>query len=1299
MLTKLIRVLKQRKSQNQSRPSAKNCSLDLEVLESRFAPATFRYVDALLGSDQNPGSSASPFKTIQKAVDMSANTDWVLVAQGVYTERPQSSPAWSQLSFIPAAELPVVAVIDKQVAIKGGYRSGGNYTEADRNISLYPSVIDGLEGRRGVIALDNNTPKDTTLELDGFTIRNGVANPSYFNPYVQTLMIAGLGGGMFAYQSQVTLRDVAFEHNRAQGAPAGTPIPGDTQCLNCETGGAGVGGGLALLYSGSAGLDQQTKLYNVVFSENLAQGGSHTNKAETARSIRGGYGQGGGLYIYDSVVYGGSLTFTSNVAQGGSAEGTGFADSDPNTASPPLNDFADSQGGAIWVGGAASYSSVTLHLLSVIGNKSIGGVATNGANGAGGSAYGGGVYVETATSIKISDANIRSNESRGGDGRNNGDYAGKSPSSAYGGGAFVADSALVEVDGLSVIANAANAGKATDVTTIYKASSRSGSVNGGGLALQNNSSGTKSDSISIANSVIADNIGTVQGRALDGSYTGVGGGGAGLFIHDSFFINISHATIVRNHLTDFSSCGCLLGEAIVVARDVHPPTIHIDYSIIGEHAGPRPAIEFSASGPATASLAVTYAYFYANGMNYRLASSDPSLPMQPVNAIFTVANTVPTTGTPAFVAPGAPNYNYRLSASSPLLDRATGSSSTRDRDGNVRARSRVTGTDLLPATGTSDIGAYEFYEFTTTRVTNGYDTAGVATPDASFSWRWRLRGANNEESANSSPTDSVLFGSTVYTPLVGDWDGDGRTDVGVFDKSIAKFFLRTNNGIVQEIQLADFIGKNCTPLAGDWDGDGDDTIGVFCPLPSDPLHGNIYLRNTNTSGPNDIPVFGFGESTDAFVVGDWDGDGKDSVSAFRPSTAQWFLKNSVGDWMWQSEFYYGRPNWKPLVGDWNNDGIDTVGVYDPNTNIMRLRNVNGVSALFGAAAGDVTMFRLGGPDSIPFGGDWDDDRTGPVGYMAGIGAGKDDFNHDGRSDFIIRSGASISVWESGTPASLLEIGGSLGTKAIVGGLATNWTIVAIGDFDGDGGSDLMLRDGTSVYIWFMNGGRKVREGYVSAAGLASGWISGWNIDGTGDFNGDGRSDVLLRNGTSVYQWQMDGLRVSNHGYVTIGGLATEWVIDGIGDFNGDGRSDVLMRNGTLLYEWQMNGILIENQSRVKDGASDAYLGTNWSVEGVGDFNGDGKSDVLLRDGPYLYEWQMTGFQIQNHASVLDHIGFGFYLTGNWFVEGFGDFDGDKKTDILINRNGTLDMLLMNGFGSSRIEMVAVLGPNDDTILL
>jgi hypothetical protein len=76
----------------------------------------------------------------------------------------------------------------------------------------------------------------------------------------------------------------------------------------------------------------------------------------------------------------------------------------------------------------------------------------------------------------------------------------------------------------------------------------------------------------------------------------------------------------------------------------------------------------------------------------------------------------------------------------------------------------------------------------------------------------------------------------------------------------------------------------------------------------------------------------------------------------------------------------------------------------------------------------------------------------------------------------------------------------------------------------------------------------------------------WHVKGTGDFNNDGRADILLQNdsGEAVI-WEMKGTNVI--GAASLGNPGPDWHIMGTGDYNNDGKSD----NGRTAAAWSRSG--------------------------------------------------------------------------------------------------------------------------------
>jgi len=94
----------------------------------------------------------------------------------------------------------------------------------------------------------------------------------------------------------------------------------------------------------------------------------------------------------------------------------------------------------------------------------------------------------------------------------------------------------------------------------------------------------------------------------------------------------------------------------------------------------------------------------------------------------------------------------------------------------------------------------------------------------------------------------------------------------------------------------------------------------------------------------------------------------------------------------------------------------------------------------------------------------------------------------------------------------------------------------------------------------------------------------------GDFNGDGKSDILWRNNSGeVDIWLLNGTNRIGGG--SAGMIGNDWRIAGVGDFNGDGKSDILWRNDSgEVYETWMNGI------NLIGGGSAGIIGTDWQIE-------------------------------------------------------------------------------------------------------
>ncbi|HUD89300.1 MAG TPA: FG-GAP-like repeat-containing protein [Xanthobacteraceae bacterium] len=277
-----------------------------------------------------------------------------------------------------------------------------------------------------------------------------------------------------------------------------------------------------------------------------------------------------------------------------------------------------------------------------------------------------------------------------------------------------------------------------------------------------------------------------------------------------------------------------------------------------------------------------------------------------------------------------------------------------------------------------------------------------------------------------------------------------------------------------------------------------------------------------------------------------------------------------------------------------------------------------------------------------------------------------DFNGDNKSDIFWRdTSGDLAIWEMNGGTILNPSNSGLGS------VATTWSIVGQRDFNGDGKADILWRDTSGdLAIWEMSGTTILNP---SNSGLGS-VPTTWSIVGTGDFNGDGKADILWRDTSGdLAIWEMNGTTILNPNSSGLGNVATNWSVVGVGDFNGDGMSDILWLNSSNgnVAIWEMNGTTILNPNNTSVG----NLQAGWFIAGTGDFNGDGKSDILLRDGSGdIAIWEMNGTTIlnPNNTSVGN-------LSTVWSVAETGDFDGNGKSDILWrDTSGDIAIWFMNG---------------------
>jgi V8-like Glu-specific endopeptidase len=250
-------------------------------------------------------------------------------------------------------------------------------------------------------------------------------------------------------------------------------------------------------------------------------------------------------------------------------------------------------------------------------------------------------------------------------------------------------------------------------------------------------------------------------------------------------------------------------------------------------------------------------------------------------------------------------------------------------------------------------------------------------------------------------------------------------------------------------------------------------------------------------------------------------------------------------------------------------------------------------------------------------------------------AGTGDFDGDGSNDILWRaSNGQVAVW-------YLANGVRIGTNypgGSDGGLV--WAIQAVADFDHDGRSDILWRS-RDGYLAIWHDGNNVRVDYPADRVTDT----GWQVKGAADFDGDRNADILWRHTNGqVAIWRMrDGNKIGES-YPGGQDPSLHWTVQATGDFDADGRADILWRSATgVLAIWDRGDAT--RVSYPSYGNAGGTVDLAWSIKGVTDFDGDGRSDILwLHTGGQVNVWHMHGGQFQSEAG-LGPVGSGWNVRG------------------------------------------------------
>ncbi|MEW4569220.1 VCBS repeat-containing protein [Tautonia sp. JC769] len=352
----------------------------------------------------------------------------------------------------------------------------------------------------------------------------------------------------------------------------------------------------------------------------------------------------------------------------------------------------------------------------------------------------------------------------------------------------------------------------------------------------------------------------------------------------------------------------------------------------------------------------------------------------------------------------------------------------------------------------------------TVTVTGVYD--GTPSNPAPFPVVVEVSASNDSNYPVGTRETVQITESRQQIEVEGDYDGDGRADLALYhydeNRGVGVFSIRrSSDGQTQQIELSD-IGRNSVPVVGDFDGDGISDIAVSDPYAiagngSVPNATNWVLLFSGSNNERRDVLFGAAGNLDRPAPADFDGDGITDIATFRassdrtPGAAEWFILPSTSNpdgpqtRLGAFDVAFGAPGGLdlPAPADLDGDGRADIVTFRPERTAEDVAN--------GVLDGAQWFVLPSSFNDLKF-----SERDGAFRYEFGASGNTDqpsvaDFNNDGRADIVaFRSRSDLAPgfaqWftlpSSGGPTTFAN--GFLVTYGIAGEIA------AVADYEGYG---------------------------------------------------------------------------------------------------------------------------------------------------------------------------------------------------------------------------------------------------------
>jgi hypothetical protein len=538
------------------------------------------------------------------------------------------------------------------------------------------------------------------------------------------------------------------------------------------------------------------------------------------------------------------------------------------------------------------------------------------------------------------------------------------------------------------------------------------------------------------------------------------------------------------------------------------------------------------------------------------------------------------------------------------------------------------------------------------------DVNGDGKPDLLF-WDGTILLGNGDGTFTKSAVSWNPFANQGFQQFaIADFNGDGKPDLLTASPSTSlSVYLGNGDGTFQQIMTG--VSTPVTAfVVGDLNGDGKPDV-----LAEQNLAFFTFINNGDGTFSPGIPS-GATDAMPPYQLADFNHDGKLDLLLGRGLGIQ--LGNGDGTFQAVTQLPSGILTGSSVIGDFDGDGNLDIAVTGGTSSSLQLQ------ILFGKGDG---TFRAGDVQTLP-------PNIGLSDFVAA------DLNGDGKPELVGSTGSTVQVFAN-NGSGIFSLDRSY--NASNGLAATPPTNMVVADFNHDGKNDV-----AAYNTMLLGNGDDTLQGNDAVGGT-------FRFNAMGDFNGDGHQDfasigpILPSTANpAIFQadltiWLNDGKNnfTQAHTYaITVPSPNTSDIVGYVAigyaaDLNGDGKIDL------AGYIWDASGLSMIALLGNGDGSFGSPISSRVNstpdhfisslAYSLADVNGDHKPDVLITAG--------TTPDNLGTLTVLLGNGDGTFAAPNTALVGAlgnaiaGDFNGDKKPDLVTGSANGLGILFGNGDGT------------------